>query len=117
MNFYSVYADPAVYHSNSADGYVVIATGKIGVVQLLVTNLTASVRYAQVFDGYASPTAGDVPVMELALAANSQAQVNLLAAHWLPLVNGFAMASSTTAATYTAGGASDLFITAFYFAR
>ena len=116
MDFFSIFTDPSVYSTNSSgDGYAVISTGKTALLQLFVTNTTSSIRFVQIFDSATGP--GTHPLLELQLAANTQGTLELLASHWLPLTNGLVVASSSTAATYTAGGGTDLYITAFFIQR
>jgi hypothetical protein len=118
MNYFSAFVDPQVYSTTtSGDGYVTCNIGKTGLLKLLATNQVSSTRFVQIFDAAATPSPGASPLAELQVAGNTQGSLDFLVSHWLPLVNGLVIVSSTTSATYTAGGNADLFLNVLFIYR
>lgn len=105
----NVYTSPA-----TGDGYAVVNTGACRFMGMLVTNQTGGTVYAQIHDGYATPSLGAVPKLSVKLIANAQASVLLPASHSLALSAGMVICSSSTDKTLTVGAPTDLFITAFW---
>ncbi len=77
---------------------------------LLVTNASGSAAWAQVFDGYAAPAGGSVPILNIGLAAGGSAfvgagQQNSLDCsvfNCIDVKNGIVIVLSSTLNTYTA---------------
>ena len=116
--YFSFFIETSVYTSpTGGDGYVSIQQQKTALLLLSATNRVNATRFVQIFDTASQGSPSGVPVMELQVNANSQGSIDLSGAHWLPLTKGLLIASSTTSGTYTAGGATDLFLTALYFSR
>lgn len=106
---------PNVYTSPSTgDGYANPVDGSCRFLGMVVANQTGGTLYAQVHDGYATPSNGEVPKLSIKLTANAQ-QMVLLPSHLsIPLSSGLVICSSTTEKTLTVGAPTDLFITAFW---
>ncbi len=105
----NVYTSPA-----TGDGYAVVHTGACRFMGMVVENQTGSTVYAQIHDGYATPSNGSVPVLSVKLTANAQATILLPAVHAVSLSSGLTICSSSTGKTLTVGAPTDLFITAFW---
>ena len=83
---------------------------------LAVTNTTASVRYAQVHNTSATPSASATAFLTFQVPANSSIvlDADLLGQNGANLTNGIALANSSAAAIYTAGTAGDLLVNGWF---
>lgn len=111
---------PNLYHTltDGYDGYAFVtgihAPGDgYQLLGMIVENTTGSTVWAQVFDGYAQPSALAVPLVELQIAANTQASLDLGSVHCIPVSKGIVIAGSSTRGVYTAAAAS-MWMTVFY---
>lgn len=80
---------------------------------LVAENTDSQTNYVQVFDGYAAPTAGAVPLVSLKTAAGVQISLEGLSFYGLAVSKGIVLALSSTGPTYTAV-ANKMFVTAWY---
>lgn len=76
---------------------------------LIATNQNASTRWLQVFDGYALPSGGDVPILELQVAGHFQGSIDLGVFNYIQTSIGLVVAASSSSGTYTDSGAADFF--------
>jgi hypothetical protein len=107
----NVYSSAALEAVSLVSGSSAFAQG-CTLIGFTVLNNNAATRYIQVFDGYATPSGGAVPLLVLAVPATTSSSFS----YNVPLVTtktGLVVATSTTAATYTAGSG-DMFVTAFW---
>ena len=119
------YTSPNVYHtpmtSSKYDGYIILTqpgvatTGRF--LGFVAENPSASTRWVQVFDGYAHPSDGAVPIISIKLLTVTQGSFDAVLMGGLWFTTGCVIAVSSTGPTYTAvtAGASDgAFVTAFW---
>jgi hypothetical protein len=93
--------------SATGDGYVVVKTGDTRLLYLLcVSNSAAAATgFIQVFDGYAQPSNGTVPLLSLpvkAVATIDIPSIEFKSRYSLNLKLGLTVALSSTQFTYTA---------------
>lgn len=104
---------PNIYHTltDRYDGYALV-TGPTPLVfgakllGMIVENVTSSTLWAQVFDGYAAPSALAVPIAELQIAGTSQGSLDFGVFNCIPVKKGIVIAGSSTRGVYTAVAAS-----------
>jgi len=75
----------------------------------VATNASASTAYVQLFDGYAAPSGGSVPIVSILVQANSQVSFDASVFNCIPVKSGIVLALSSTLTTYTAVS-SELFV-------
>lgn len=111
----NVYSTPMT--DDKYDGVAVVSEDPCKLLKLIVENGSSSIRWLQVHDGYEAPTAGDVPVVSIKLAASTQTTLSLEDVGGLPLSVGCVLTVSSTGPAYTAVTASSsdgAFINAFW---
>ena len=114
----SIFTEPNLYSSGAAET-VSLVTGSsplafgAKLLKLIADSSSSSASWVQVFDGYAAPSSGAVPMLSLRLAANAQAVFDVGAANSLPVSSGIVVALSSTGPTYTAVS-NHLFLTAMW---
>jgi hypothetical protein len=111
-----VEAGSSFYNSSAAEStkQIKAAPGKLR--SLIVTNYNAAVRYLWVFDTDNGTTTGApiCPPIPLLAAGAVGSYFVLELDYAIPFTTGLFVASSTTGATYTAAGGTDLRISAHY---
>lgn len=96
---------------STLDSAVVIQDGKANLLNIVCENTSAGTRWCQIFDGYAAPTNGDVPIASFKLGAGSQESFSFDSTNGLYCALGIVIASSTTGPTYTDPSADEFFLT------
>ena len=100
------------YHTTSTGETASVVTGSSPLpyggklLGLLVSNVSATAGWAQVFDGYAAPASGSVPILNIALAASgspgSQNSLDCSVFNCIDVKQGIVIVLSSTINTYTA---------------
>lgn len=98
------------YVSAAAEEVRQVKTGAGRLVQLALTNVNAAARYAWIFDNTAS--SGTLALPPVALAIGETKIISLLVPK--RFTTGLRVAASSTLATFTAAGAADLIMGAWY---
>src|ERR1039457_4587368 len=98
----NVYTSPSI-----GDNTYTIWVGRSNLLGFIAENNSLSTRWIQVYDNTATPTAGDVPILEIKLLTGQQSSFDPTAFNYLPLQNGLTFANSTTSNKYTAASAND----------
>jgi hypothetical protein len=99
--------DSSIYSSSAAET-VSLVSGSVQesvgakLLGFIADNVTGSAGWVQVFDGYGSPTAGEVPICRVQVAANSECSFDPGVFNCLKVSKGIVIALSSTCATYTA---------------
>jgi hypothetical protein len=114
---------PNVYTSPSSFDSVALVSGSSPLLYapkllgFVAENTDSGTAWVQLFDGYAAPQAGAVPILSLRAATNVQVVFNPDAFNCIssPALNtGIVIALSSTVPTYTAISTHYLFLTAFW---
>jgi hypothetical protein len=77
-------------------------------------NTSGASAWVQVFDAFAAPAGGTVPILSLKLLTLTQTTYHATDYNGFPVVNGIVIALSSTGPTYTSIGAASMSLTAFY---
>jgi hypothetical protein len=109
---------PQVYSSAAAETVSLVSGSSptlsgCKLIELFALNTNSSAEYLQLFDGYAAPSNGDVPLLVQSIGALGNEVLDFGSANCLPFQFGIVAALSSTAATYTAVS-SHLFCTALF---
>lgn len=102
---------PLNTHTNVLSSFLVVKSGPGVLYGFTVYNSSGSAQFVQVFDCATVPASGAAPAVVFPVAAGGP-----LGVQWLPgrtFLTGIVIANSSTADTYTAGGA-DCYIDAQY---
>lgn len=96
------------YHNVSYEVVTTTAGCDVFCYGAAATNGTSAIRYLQLFDGLAQPSAGALPIFEVLLPPSGQGSLDPLCFHRIKFSVGIVAACSTTSGSYTAGGSADL---------
>ena len=101
----------ARYEAAAAVKSAVISATPATLIDIQVENVTAGVKYVQLFDAASVPADTAVPTMCFAIAASGTLNISL---NGVPerFATGICIASSSTQATKTLSATSDIFFTA-----
>ncbi len=96
------------YHTTSTgDGYSLVTGGApltygAKLLGIIVSNVSGTAGWAQVFDGYAQPAGGAVPLLSIQVAAGSQNSLDCSVFNCVSVTKGIVITLSSTINTYTA---------------
>lgn len=77
------------------------ATRSCKLLGLVVSNTSGTSGWAQIFDGYAAPSSGSVPILNIQVQAGLQNSLDCSAFNCLTTVNGIVIVLSSTINSYT----------------
>lgn len=104
------YSSPA-----GGDSTVVVQVGVSYLYGLVALNTSSSTIFVQVFDGYAGPSSGSAPIVQLQVPANSELSLSKqLPLYRWKFINGLTIAASSSPSGYTAVSGTPMMLYCFY---